>query len=81
MKKVLGDKNKKVKNKTEKGISFVVTFQPSLTFLQKIIDKNLCLLYMNEEAKKAFRSKAMSSYRSSLVIYLKPILHCHRGNL
>ena len=43
---------------------FAVTFQPRLKFLQKSIGKNLCLLYMNEEVKKAFRSKPMISYRS-----------------
>ena len=39
-----------LKNKTEKGIPFVVTFHPRLKILQKIIDKNLYLLYINEEA-------------------------------
>ena len=40
MKKVLVDKKKKVKNKTEKGIPFVVTFQPRLIFLEDIVEKN-----------------------------------------
>ena len=65
MKKVLGDNNRKVNNKTEKVISFVVTFHLRLKILQKIIDKNLYLLYMNEEIKKAFTPTPMISYRSS----------------
>ena len=36
-----------------------------LKFLQKIVDKNLNLLYMNEEFKKHFTPKPMVSYRSS----------------
>ena len=65
MKKVLDGNNRKVNNKTEKGIPFVVTFNPRLKILQKIIDKNFYLLHMNEEVKKAFRPKPMISYKSS----------------
>ena len=64
MEQVLGDKNKKINNKTEKEIPFVVTFHPRFKILQKIIDKNLYLLYMYEEVKKAFTPKPMISYRS-----------------
>ena len=58
MKKVLDGNNRKV-NKTEKGIPSVVTFNPRLKILQKIIGKNFYLLHMNEEVKKAFRPKPM----------------------
>ena len=46
MKKVLLDSNRKVINKTENGIPFVVTFHPRLKILQKIIGKNFHLLYI-----------------------------------
>ena len=65
MNKVLGGNSNKVNNNTEKRIPFVVTFHPRLKILQKIIDKNLYLLYMNEEVKKALTPKAMISLRSS----------------
>ena len=53
MKKVLCGNSGKVNKKTEKGIPFVVTFHTWLKILQKIIDKNLYLLHMNKEVKKA----------------------------
>ena len=65
MKKVLGDKNKKVNNKTEKEISFVVTVHPRLKILQKIIDKKLYLPCVNEEIKRAFTPTSMISCKSS----------------
>ena len=49
MKKVLLGNNRKVNNKTEKGIPFIVTFYPRLKILQKIIDKDLYLLQLNEK--------------------------------
>ena len=61
MKKGLGDGNRKVSNKTEKGIPFVATFHLGLKILQKIIEKNLYLLYMNEEVRKAFATKPIST--------------------
>ena len=65
MKKVLGDNNKNVNNKTEKGIPFLVRFKPRLKILQKIIEENLNLLCMNGELKKPFTPKPMISCRSS----------------
>ena len=44
LKNVLGDKNKKVNYKKEKGIPFVFTFYPRLKVLQKIVYKNLYVL-------------------------------------
>ena len=43
---------KKVNNETENGITFGITFHPRLKILQKVIDKNLYLLYINEKVKK-----------------------------
>ena len=60
------ERNNRVNNKTEKEIPFVVTFYPRLKILQKIIDKNVYLLCMNEEVKKAFTPKPMISYRTFL---------------
>ena len=62
MKKVLGGRNRKVNNKTVKRVPFVVIIHPRLKILQKIIDKNLYLFYMNEEVKKAFTPKPMIWY-------------------
>ena len=44
-------KDKKINNKTENNLTFVITYHPRLKILQKLIDKNLYLLYMNEELK------------------------------
>ena len=41
MKQVLGGNNRKLNNKIEKGIPFLVTFHPRLKIFQKIINKNL----------------------------------------
>lgn len=65
MKKALGGNNRKVNNKTEKRMSFAATFYPWLRILQRVINKNLNLLYMDEELKKAFTPKPMTSDRSS----------------
>ena len=65
MKNVLDNNNRKVDNKIEKGTPSAVLFHPKLKILQKIIDKNLYLLCMNEEVRKAFTPKPMISYRSS----------------
>ena len=65
MNKFLLDNNRKISNKAEKGIPFVVTFHPILKILQKIIDKNLHRLYINEEVKKALTHKPTTSNRSS----------------
>ena len=65
MKEALGGNNRKANNKTEKTMSFAATFYPWLRILQRVINKNLNLLYMNEELKKAFTPKAMISDRSS----------------
>ena len=47
-----------------KGVPFVVTFHPLLKKLGAIINRNLYLLYMNEEVKKVFSPGPMVSFRS-----------------
>ena len=76
MKKVFCDNNNKVNNKTEKGKPLLVTFHPRI--YQKIVYKNLSLLYMNEEVRKTFRPKPMISYRNSskIISYLIWIKLC-----
>ena len=44
---------KKIK-KVEKGVPFVVTYHSLLSKLSSIIQKNLYLLYMNQEVKNVF---------------------------
>ena len=46
--------NSRFNNKQEKGVLFVVTFHPHLKVLQRIVDKHLHLLYMNDEVKRVF---------------------------
>ena len=48
-----------------KGIPFVLTYHPSFKSMGKIINKNLYLLYMNNEVKKVFTPKPMISFRSA----------------
>ena len=57
--------NGRFNNKQEKGVPFVVIFHPHLKVLQRILDKHLHLLYMNNEVKRVFTPKAMVSLRSS----------------
>ena len=52
-------------NKQEKGVPLVVTFHPHLKVLQRIVDKHLHVLYMNDEVKRVFTPKPMVSFRSS----------------
>ena len=48
-----------------KGVSFGLTYHTLFKSIGKIINKNLSLLYMNNEVKKAFTSKPMISFRST----------------
>ena len=71
--------DKIIKNKTDKvnfgesrsqtkpatGVPFVVTYQPRLKVLGKIIHANLNLLYMNDEVKDAFTQGPMVSFRTA----------------
>ena len=48
-----------------KGVLFVLTYHPLFKSMGKIINKNLYLLYMNNEVKKVFTPKPMISFRSA----------------
>ena len=48
-----------------KGVPFVLTYHPLFKSMGKIINKNLYLLYMNNEVKKVFTPKPMISFRSA----------------
>ena len=52
------------KHNSKKGIPLVVTYHPLLKSLSKIISKNLHLLHMDEEVKRAFTPGHMISFRS-----------------
>ena len=48
-----------------KCVPFVLTYHPLFKSMGKIINKNLYLLYMNNEVKKVFTPKPMISFRSA----------------
>ena len=48
-----------------KSVPFVLTYHPLFKSMAKIINKNLYLLYMNNEVKKVFTPKPMISFRSA----------------
>ena len=52
------------RGKSTKGISFVLTYHPKLKPLNKILTKNLYLLYMDKEVQKVFTLKPMISFCS-----------------
>ena len=58
-------KKTKTKEKEEKGVPQVVTYIPSITCLNMIIRDNSHLLYMNEEVKKVYSPKPITSFRSA----------------
>ena len=62
MKKVKLSKSMHKNIKKETGVPFVVTYHPSLKSLNKIINDNIYLLYMNNEAKKVFTPRPMISF-------------------
>ena len=47
-----------------KDVPFVLAYDPLFKSTGKIISKNLCLLYMNNEVKKEFTPKTLISFRS-----------------
>ena len=58
------------KNKREKkGISFVITYHPSLKNIGSIINQNVYILYMNEDVKRVFTPAPMISFRSARKLY------------
>ena len=51
------------RNKREKkGVPFVITYHQSLKNIGRIINQNLCILFMNEEVKSVFTSALMISF-------------------
>ena len=51
--------------KCEKGVPFVVTYHLILNSLSKIIQGNMYIFNMNEEARKTFSPGPMVSFRSA----------------
>ena len=49
----------------QKSVHFVLTYHPLFKSMGKIINKNLYLLYMNNEVKKVVTPKPMISFRSA----------------
>ena len=62
---MIDEEMKKVKSKRSKGVTFVVTYHPSLNCLSRIIKENLNILYMSHEAKAVFSPGPMISFRSA----------------
>ena len=48
-----------------KGVPLVVIYHPGLKNIDKIINRNLQLLYMDQEVKKVFTPKLMVSFRNT----------------
>ena len=65
MKKVKFPKISSTKKDNAKGVPLVVTYHPGLKNINQIINKNLHLLYMDQEVKKVFTPKLMVSFRSA----------------
>ena len=57
------DKNKT--NKKSKGVPLVTTFHPLLKDFVNILQKNLYLLYMDQEAQRVFTPRPMANFRSA----------------
>ena len=65
MKKVKLKSKGKTEKRKLKGVPFVVTYDPSLNCLHKIIRDKAYLLYMNEEVKNLFLPGPMVSFSSA----------------
>ena len=63
--KLSGDWNKKKPKKKSKGAPLVITFHPLLKDFANKIHKNLYLLYMDQEAQRAFTPGPMIIFRSA----------------
>lgn len=55
----------KPRQKEEEDIPLIFTYNPSIKCLSKIVNKNLYLLYMNDEVKRVFSPEVMISFRSA----------------
>ena len=65
MKKVKFSKVSSTRKDNPKGVPLVVTYHPGLKNINQIINKNVHLLYMDQEVKKVFTPKPMVSFRSA----------------
>ena len=54
-----------LKKKREKGVSFVVTYNPVLNSSNKVTRDNTYLLNINEEIRKTFSPGPLVSFRSA----------------
>ena len=57
--------NNRNRGKLIKGVPSAPTYHPTRKSLNKILTKNLYLLYIDKEVKKIFTSKPMMSFRSA----------------
>ena len=64
--KKVNNVNNRSRGKSIKGVPFVLTYHPKLKSLNKILTKNLYLLYMDKEVKKIFTPKPMISFRIAI---------------
>ena len=65
IKKVKFSKILSTRKDNAKGVPLVVTYHPGLKNINQIINKNLHLLYIDQEVKKVFARKPMVSFRSA----------------
>ena len=65
MKKVKFSKISSTRKGNAKVVPLVVTYHPGLKNINQIINKDLHLLYMDQEVKKVFTPKPMVSFRSA----------------
>ena len=61
MKKVKSSKISSTRKDNTKLVPLVVTYHPSFKNINQIINRNLHLLYMDQEVKKVFTAKPMVS--------------------
>ena len=65
MKKVKSSKISSTRKDNTKLVPLVVTYHPSFKNINQIINRNLHLLYMDQEVKKVFTAKPMVLIRST----------------
>ena len=65
IKKVKFSKISSTRKNNAKGVPLVVTYCPGLKGINQIINKNLQLLYMDQEVKKVYMPKPMVSFCSA----------------
>ena len=63
--KFIPNVNNRNRGKSIKGVPFVLIYHPKLKSANKILTKNLYLLYMDKEVKKTFTPKPMIAFRSA----------------